>query len=85
MDTAEAIRESLESRSGLAGVSRERTHESRFSFEITVDNVIFRLQTSLSLEKFVANDAAQMLGSAWKTLGFSWFRGAGLRNVNRIG
>ncbi len=55
------------------------------SFEIAVDYVIFRVHASMSLVKFVAKDAAQMLGSAWKTLGFSWFRGAGSRNVNRIG
>jgi hypothetical protein len=39
----------------------------------------------MSLAEFVAKDAAQMLGSAWKTLGFWSFRGAGWRNVNRIG
>jgi hypothetical protein len=39
----------------------------------------------MSLAELVAKDAAQMLGSAWKTLDFWWFRGAGWRNVNRIG
>jgi hypothetical protein len=63
----------------------ERTHESRISLEIAVDYVIFRVQTSMSLAELVAKDAAQMLGSAWKTLDFWWFRGAGWRNVNRIG
>ena len=63
----------------------ERTHESRVSFEIAVDYVIFRVHPSRCLAEFVAKDAARMLGSAGKTVGFSWFRGAGSRNVNRIG
>ena len=55
------------------------------SFEIEVDYVVFRMHTSISLAGIVAKDGAQMLGSVWKTLGFSWFRGMGSRNVNRIG
>ena len=63
----------------------QRTHESRDSFEIAVDYVIFCVRTSVSWAEFVAKDAAQMLGSAWKTVGFSWFRDVGSRNVNQIG
>ena len=66
-------------------ITTERTHEPRVSFEIAVDYVVFGVRTSMSLAEFVAKHAAQMLGSAWKTLGFSWFRGAGSGNVNRIG